>query len=73
MTLPLDPPLQILDGVHARWGIVLSELSEEQWKREYVHPQYQARWPLWRVVGLYEWHGRHHAAHITELRRRLDV
>lgn len=73
MTLPLEPSLQILDGVHARWGVVLSELSEEQWKREYVHPQYQTRWPLWRVVGLYEWHGRHHAAHITELRRRLDV
>lgn len=66
--LPLEPSLQILEGVHARWDVVLGELSEEQWKREYIHPQYQSRWPLWKVVGLYEWHGRHHVAHITGVR-----
>ena len=24
-----------------------------------------------RMVALYAWHGRHHVAHITELRKRM--
>lgn len=69
-TLPVEPSLQILEGVHVRWDTLLAALTEAQWRREYLHPQYQSRWPLWKVVALYEWHGRHHVAHITELRRR---
>jgi hypothetical protein len=68
--LPVEPSLQILEGVHARWSVLLDALTEDQWQREYLHPQYQSRWPLWKVVALYEWHCRHHVAHITELRRR---
>jgi len=69
-TLPVEPSLQILDGLHRRWVALLDALSEAQWQHEYLHPQYQSRWPLWKVLALYEWHGRHHTAHITELRRR---
>lgn len=69
-TLPVEPSLQILEGVHARWGALLATLTDTQWRREYLHPQYQSRWPLWKVVALYEWHSRHHVAHITELRAR---
>jgi hypothetical protein len=68
-TLPLEPSLRILEGVHARWDALLATLTDVQWHREYLHPQDQTRWPLWKVVALYEWHGRHHTAHITELRR----
>lgn len=69
-TLPVEPSLQILEGVHVRWDALLATLSDDQWRREYLHPQYQSRWPLWKVVALYEWHSKHHVAHITELRSR---
>lgn len=69
-TLPIAPSLQMLEGVHVRWNAVLESLDESQWSREYMHPQYQSCWPLWKVLALYAWHSRHHVAHITELRRR---
>ena len=69
-TLPVEPSLQILEGVHTRWGTILASLNAEDWEREYMHPEYKSLWPLWKVVALYTWHGRHHVAHITELRRR---
>ena len=69
-TLPVEPSLQILEGVHARWDTLLASVTEAQWRREYLHPQYQSRWPLWKVIALYEWHGRHHVGHITALRTR---
>lgn len=69
-SLAVVPSLQLLEGLHLRWVTLLATLSDDQWRREYLHPQYQSRWPLWKVAALYEWHGRHHAAHITELRRR---
>jgi hypothetical protein len=68
--LPVEPSLQILEGVHARWGVVLASCTEVEWQREYMHPEYKSLWPLWKVVALYAWHSRHHVAHITELRRR---
>lgn len=68
--LPVEPSLQILEGVHARWGVVLANCTEVEWQREYMHPEYKSLWPLWKVVALYAWHSRHHVAHITELRRR---
>lgn len=71
-TLPVEPSLQILEGLHLRWVTLLRSLGEEQWRREYLHPQYQSRWPVWKVVALYEWHSRHHVAHITGLRGRSD-
>ena len=71
-TLPVEPSLQILEGVHARWGTVLTSLKAEEWQREYMHPEYKALWPLWKVVAMYAWHSRHHVGHITELRGRQD-
>jgi hypothetical protein len=66
---PVEVPLGILDGVHARWVVMLNSLNEEQWKREFRHPE---RGPSSVAVAtlLYQWHSRHHTAHITELRRR---
>jgi hypothetical protein len=28
--------------------------------------------PLEKSLALYAWHGRHHTAHITELRKRMQ-
>ncbi len=66
---PVDFSLELLDALHARWALLLRSLSEEQWQRGYTHPQL-GRQSVAEAIALYEWHCRHHVAHIVELRKR---
>jgi hypothetical protein len=68
--LPLDFSLTILDGLHARWIAVYDGMSSGQWNRTFVHPEIGGGLTLDWLAQNYGWHGRHHVAHITELRRR---
>jgi hypothetical protein len=61
--------LALLDAVHARWTILLRTLTPEQWRRRFQHPESGTQ-SLDRAVGMYAWHGKHHVAHITALRKR---
>jgi uncharacterized damage-inducible protein DinB len=62
--------LALLEAVHTRWVLFLRSLDETQFMREFHHPEL-GDVPLWRNLALYAWHGRHHVAHITSLRRRM--
>ena len=64
---PIVLSLELLKNLHARWAILLNSLTEEDFKREYHHPQYNYTVPLDKVLGLYAWHGNHHLHHIKLL------
>lgn len=64
---PIVLSLELLKNLHARWAILLNTLTEEDFKREYHHPQYNYTIPLDKVLGLYAWHGNHHLHHIKLL------
>ncbi|HYL06384.1 MAG TPA: putative metal-dependent hydrolase [Thermoanaerobaculia bacterium] len=66
---PLEPSLALLAALHQRWDLALREMAPEDWQRMLVHPE-SGRQSVEQLVALYAWHGRHHAAHVTELRRR---
>jgi uncharacterized damage-inducible protein DinB len=66
---PIETSLVLLENLHERWVVLLRGLSTEGWQRQFVHPE-MGPVPLARSAGLYAWHGKHHTAHITELRRR---
>ncbi|PGZ14454.1 metal-dependent hydrolase, partial [Bacillus thuringiensis] len=40
-------------------------------EKTFNHPE-SGETKLAVAIGLYAWHGRHHTAHITSLRKRLD-
>jgi uncharacterized damage-inducible protein DinB len=67
--LPVDVSLRLLEAVHRRWATLLESFTEEDFKRELIHPESGA-WTLDRFLGLYDWHSKHHTAHITKLRER---
>lgn len=67
--MPIDVSMQVLRGIHARWTTVLSSMSEEDFKRRLIHPD-SGEWTLEKMLGMYDWHSRHHLAHITELAKR---
>ena len=66
---PVEVSLDLLDAVHTRWGVLLDTLKEEDWARPLVHPE-NGPMTLDQLLQMYAWHGRHHVAHLTELRKR---
>ncbi len=68
-TAPAELSLGMIDGIHARWALLLESLSDADFVRGYIHPE-NGRQTLEQVLALYAWHSRHHAAHITQLRKR---
>ena len=66
---PIDDSLALIDALHARWAVLLEALSDEEFQKGYEHPQY-GRANLAKGLAMYEWHSRHHTAHITNLRAR---
>lgn len=67
---PVDAPLAVLAGLHARWAALFEGLDESQWQRGYLHPE-SGRLTLTQVAALYSWHGRHHTAHAAHCRARM--
>ena len=67
---PLEVSLALLDSLHHRWVRLLRSLEPRDWKRSFNHPELGIV-PLEKNLALYSWHGRHHVAHITELRRKM--
>src|SRR5438093_540985 len=67
---PLEVSLALLESLHDRFVRVLRSMKPEEWKRTFKHPELGLM-PLEKNLALYSWHGRHHVAHITELRKRM--
>lgn len=70
--LPISHSLKILEGVHVRWTTLMKTMQPEQWDRSYTHPQYQKVFSMKDFLVLYAWHGNHHLAHITQLKKRMN-
>lgn len=66
---PPDVSLTLLDALHRRWVILLESMSDKDFERPLQHPE-NGPMTLDRLLQMYAWHGRHHAAHVTELRQR---
>jgi hypothetical protein len=67
---PLEVSLALLDSLHSRWAQLLRSLSPADWKRQFRHPDLGVV-SLEKNLALYAWHGKHHVAHVTELRKRM--
>jgi hypothetical protein len=68
-TTPVETSLVLLEALHDRWVRLLKTMTAEQFDRKLNHPE-NGVMSLNQVLALYEWHGRHHVAHITSLRER---
>ncbi len=70
--VPINISLTLLHALHVRWVEVIQSIKEEEWNRTVFHPEHKKEMTLWHLLGLYAWHGRHHTAHITSLRERMQ-
>lgn len=71
-TLPINLSVTLLFALHARWVAVLANISEADWSKTIYHPEQKKEITLWHLLGMYAWHSRHHTAHITALRQRMN-
>jgi DinB superfamily len=70
--VPVNVSITLLFALHRRWVNLLQHLSDKDWDLKVIHPEYGKEMSLWYLLGLYAWHGRHHTAHITRLRKRMS-
>lgn len=73
LTGDIEPSLSLLEALHKRWVIVLNSMSESDYERTFYHPESKKTSRLDYTLGIYAWHGKHHTAHITSLRGRLNI
>ena len=66
---PIETSLVLLEVLHDRWVRVLRSMTAADFTRTLNHPE-SGVMSLDQLLALYEWHGRHHVAHIVNLRQR---
>ncbi len=68
---PIEIPLILLESLHFKWVVLLNSMTDEQFERTCIHPDWKEI-TLSKMLALYAWHSKHHLAHITELKKRLN-
>jgi uncharacterized damage-inducible protein DinB len=68
--VPIEVSLDLLDALHVRWVTLLRSMDAADFRRGLRHPEHGRVLTLAQMLALYAWHGRHHVAHITSLRKR---
>ena len=66
---PVEISIALLEFLHVRWDFLLRSLPPRDFARRLIHPA-SGVMTVDNLVHHYAWHGRHHVAHITSLRRR---
>ncbi len=64
--IPVVHSIKILEGVHYRWVALLKNMTADDFKKTYYHPEDKKDYNLYEVVALYKWHCEHHLAHIQQ-------
>ncbi|MBL0062536.1 MAG: putative metal-dependent hydrolase [bacterium] len=62
--------LLMLEGLHVRWSAILDAMKPEDFERKYTHFA-RGEEAVDFLLAYAAWHGKHHTAHITQLRKRM--
>jgi len=68
---PVPVSLDLFEALQKRFAVLLKSLTLEDFKKTFIHPELGIV-SLERNIGVYAWHGKHHAAQIISLRRRMN-
>ena len=69
---PIEVSLALLESLHVRFVTLLRALHADEFKRTFKHPDHPGSQTIDWLVAMYAWHGRHHVAHITSTRQRMN-
>jgi hypothetical protein len=68
---PVEPSLKMFEGVTQRWCRLLESLKPEDWFCEFSNSEWGVLTVEDTLRGM-AWHTRHHTAHITEFRKKMN-
>ena len=69
--LEIGLSLSLIENIHARWVTILRGMTVNDFDKTFYHPGSQTTNALDAHTGMYSWHGRHHLAHIENLKLRM--
>jgi hypothetical protein len=69
--MDIRPSVEIIKSLHHRWSYMLTNLTDQQLKRGFIHPENKQRWELNWTIGMYAWHGNHHLEHIKMCKTKI--
>lgn len=69
---PVNVSLDLLDSLHKRWVNLLRSMDKKDFEKTFFHPEHGKEFSLGEITAMYSWHGRHHHAHINELKKRMN-
>jgi uncharacterized damage-inducible protein DinB len=67
---PIEVSLTLLESLHKRWSALLRAMTEKDFQKTINHPE-RGEMRLDKMLALYDWHCKHHLAHIINLRKRM--
>lgn len=62
--------LILLGAVHKRWVALMEMMTDADWNKTFIHPEYNRVQTLRQTVMLYAWHGEHHLGHILNAKSK---
>ena len=68
--MPIAPSLKMIEGIHARWTVLLNQLTESDYNRSFIHPDHNNKIRIDEYIAMYAWHSNHHLAHIIKTKER---
>lgn len=72
LKMPIQPTLDLLKGLHFRLAFIMKKLSESDLEKAFIHPSDNSENKIKKMIGTYAWHGNHHLAHITTLKKHKN-
>lgn len=60
----INASLEIISGIHNRWSHVLKSFAVTDFHKTYFHPESKQKIAVYQAIATYDWHCRHHLAHI---------
>jgi len=66
LEMDLNSAIKILEGVHDKWVKLLRNLNKNQLNQTFIHPEHSREISVKENIGLYNWHCKHHLAHIKQ-------
>jgi len=63
-TAPIASSVMLIDAIHHKLTYIMDQMSSEDWKRTFMHPETGEEISLGWMAMHYAWHSMHHFAHI---------
>lgn len=67
---PVENSVALIQNLHTKWIHLLSGMEQEDFDKDFAHPENGQIWTLGQTLALYAWHGKHHLGHLQIIKEK---